>query len=922
MTSTFQDTSACYVYNDVAQKMVFKHDLHAWDTKKVINRTSFFRFLEADLTEIDINSPFYTNEEGFANDLIFNYYSFPGDQNLIVLPISDIRAPGIYITWNNSYSKFYKPGDTNISGSNTLAKISIWGEFGKFGNGSSTWAGASSFQNFTRFPRGLTSFSGAFNGATTFTGGDNLFSIGYWDVSGVTDMSYMFTDAIVFNQDLSGWNTSNVTDMSNMFYDASGFNRPLATWNTSKVTTMSGMFRGATAFNQPLVSWDVSGVRTMESMFREASAFNQPLASWNVSQVTTMVNMFGGATAFNRPLATWNTSNVIIMQGMFFEASAFNQDLSGWNVSQVVNMTSMFREASAFNQDLSGWNVSKVTDMSSMFNNTSGCYDGGNYRYNLTRWNVEKVRSADNFFRFNSINTTTTDPNSPFKIELVLSSPFTVVSVMKMDTKTYGIYTLDASSVLFDVSNQEIITYLEGTPKSNLKRMGSILYGANELSSDGKVFSGKVFGFNTATNSLQYYDLSGSPQSTVLKDGNTLYISDTSKNIWALSSASQTMTLFKTLEENAGQLRYEQNALYFRSSGNTTLPGLLTSQPIDKLDISSRNVTTLDISAYTNLQSFVVDSSGTVYFFDNAGVYSNDQPFSDVFLLSSYSSSGYSRLWNFSTDPSVGTTPVGSLILDYSLTKEPILYGMCQGGGRYDKGTVWQYYRGNMTVLYDCLSKPIAIDKINEYNLMYVVMNPNPGTIAVRPYGRFGVRAAPDPSEVDDIPTPDSETSCFNRGTKILCKGEWKQIETLRCGDLVQTYKHGYRPITNIGKGSFINEPSIWHTCMYQGQKEGHEPLIITGGHSLLVDYLSLEEQEAQSVFWGRGEEVIDDKLLMIAPVSPEFKQITDNKVYTYYHFTVQNDGDNDRRYGVWANGFLTETPSENQYKLHKYHNL
>jgi surface protein len=682
------------------------------------------------------------------------------------------------------------------------------------------------------------------------------------------------------------------------------------------------MFYDATNFNRPLASWDVSGVRTMASMFRSATAFNQPLSSWNTSKVTDMSTMFGAATAFNQPLATWDVSGVRNMSNMFCDTSTFNQPLATWNISNVTDMSYMFNEAFAFNQDLSGWNVSKVTDMSSMFNNALGCYDGNNYRYILTRWNVENVRNATNFFNSNNTDTTTTDPNSPFKIELVLSSLFKIESVMKMDNKTYGIYTLDASSVLFDVSNQEIITYLEGKPHSNLKRMGSVLYGANELSSDGNVFPGKVFGFNTATNSLQYYDLSGSPQSTVLKDGNTLYISDSLKNIWALSSASQTMTLFKTLEENAGQLRYEQNALYFRSRGNYVHPGLLTSQSIDKLDIPSRNVTTLDISAYTNPQSFVVDSSGTVYFFDNAGVNVVDQQYSDVFLLSSYSSSGYSRLWNFSTDPSVGTTPVGSLILDYSLTKEPILYGMCQDGGRYGNGTVWQYYRGNMTVLYDCIERPISIDKINEYNLMYVVMDPNPGTIVVRPYGRFGVRAAPTPSQVDSFGTPNSVSSCFNRGTKILCKGEWKQIETLRCGDLVQTYKHGYRPITNIGKGSFINEPSIWHTCMYQGQKEGHEPLIITGGHSLLVDYLSLEEQEAQSVFWGRGEEVIDDKLLMIAPVSPEFKQITDNKVYTYYHFTVQNDGDNDRRYGVWANGFLTETPSENQYKLHKYHNL
>jgi len=109
---------------------------------------------------------------------------------------------------------------------------------------------------------------------------------------------------------------------------------------------------------------------------------------------------------------------------------------------------------------------------------------------------------------------------------------------------------------------------------------------------------------------------------------------------------------------------------------------------------------------------------------------------------------------------------------------------------------------------------------------------------------------------------------------------------------------------------------------MFQAQMEGFEPLIVTGGHSILVDYLTQEEQEKQAVFWERGEEIIDDKLLMIAPVSPLFTQIKERKLFTYYHFSVQNDGDDDRRYGVWANGFLTETPSVNQYKLHKYHEM
>ena len=41
--------------------------------------------------------------------------------------------------------------------------------------------------------------------------------INNWDVSGITDMSYLFYDLDNFNADISSWNTSGVTSMSSMF---------------------------------------------------------------------------------------------------------------------------------------------------------------------------------------------------------------------------------------------------------------------------------------------------------------------------------------------------------------------------------------------------------------------------------------------------------------------------------------------------------------------------------------------------------------------------------------------------------------------------------------------------------------------------------------------------------------------------------
>ena len=41
--------------------------------------------------------------------------------------------------------------------------------------------------------------------------------INTWDVSNIADMSRLFKDKILFNEDVSNWDTSNVTDMSYMF---------------------------------------------------------------------------------------------------------------------------------------------------------------------------------------------------------------------------------------------------------------------------------------------------------------------------------------------------------------------------------------------------------------------------------------------------------------------------------------------------------------------------------------------------------------------------------------------------------------------------------------------------------------------------------------------------------------------------------
>ena len=60
----------------------------------------------------------------------------------------------------------------------------------------------------------------------------------------------------------SGWDTSKVTNMSYMFTSADGFNQDIGNWNVSSVTDFDSMFKSNDNFNQDLSGWCVTGVST------------------------------------------------------------------------------------------------------------------------------------------------------------------------------------------------------------------------------------------------------------------------------------------------------------------------------------------------------------------------------------------------------------------------------------------------------------------------------------------------------------------------------------------------------------------------------------------------------------------------------------------------------------------------------------
>ena len=52
-----------------------------------------------------------------------------------------------------------------------------------------------------------------------------------------------------------------------------------------------------------------------------------------------------------------------------------------------------------------------------------------------------------------------------------------------------------------------------------------------------------------------------------------------------------------------------------------------------------------------------------------------------------------------------------------------------------------------------------------------------------------------------------------------LGEEEYIPIEHLKKGDLVKSYKHGYKKIDLIGKNIMINNPKHFSKCMYKMEK-------------------------------------------------------------------------------------------------------
>jgi hypothetical protein len=160
--------------------------------------------------------------------------------------------------------------------------------------------------------------------------------------------------------------------------------------------------------------------------------------------------------------------------------------------------------------------------------------------------------------------------------------------------------------------------------------------------------------------------------------------------------------------------------------------------------------------------------------------------------------------------------------------------------------------------------------------------------------------------------------TCFDESTEILSLNNnfeevYVPISELKNGSLVKTFKHGYRKIIFILKHTFINDVNNIRSTMYILPKNENmtKDLIVTGGHSILVDSIDEDEYNENFKTLGNEDKKIDEKFLLLSSVSKKFKRLENSDKYNVYHFILEDDGDTSLQFGVWANGILTETISK-----------
>lgn len=237
--------------------------------------------------------------------------------------------------------------------------------------------------------------------------GFNNPSIANWNTSNVRNMRLMFGGfrfgecgwaSSLFSQEISNWNwdISSVTDMSYMFSCAHNFrDAGIRKWIVRSDTATVGMFYKTALASLIVCPGGVNGppsecyAKPFETNVHFTNALTQCFIESSDGNCKCVTTACGGSGVH---ISQWNTSGILYMQNAFKDKTTFNQDISAWDTRSVINMYSMFENAAAFNQNIGTWDVTQVTDLRDMFRGAL------KFDYDLSTWILPASATTTSMF--------------------------------------------------------------------------------------------------------------------------------------------------------------------------------------------------------------------------------------------------------------------------------------------------------------------------------------------------------------------------------------------------------------------------------------------------------------------------------------------------------------------------------------------
>ena len=459
-----------YMFNAA---LVFDQDISNWDTSNVTNMIYMFNGASAfdqyirgwdtlsgpvsDYTSMFQNATAmistYTGVTGFGetpNSDFFNFtptldFTFDNGATAIGAISLPYQGSGIAVSvdWGDGTT------DTSLTHTYTAtsatAKVQLTG--GTItGFGAQNWSG---YQLLTELADNTQDDNWGFGtGAITleyaFYNASKLTSVPSTIPVGTNNLTGMFGNASVFNQDISSWDTSNVTNMGFMFSEASVFDQNIRGWDTLNVSDYTSMFQNATAmistytgvtgfgetpnsdfFNFTptldftfdngttaigLVTLPYVGTGLAVSVEWGDGTTSTTLShTYTATSATAKVQLTGGTITVFGP-QNWSGYQLLTEladntqdDNWGFGTGSISFNLAFFGASKLTsvpstipvgtrNMRYMFFGASVFNKDISSWDTSNVTNMYGMFNGAIV------FNQNIRRWNTTNVTNYNYMF--------------------------------------------------------------------------------------------------------------------------------------------------------------------------------------------------------------------------------------------------------------------------------------------------------------------------------------------------------------------------------------------------------------------------------------------------------------------------------------------------------------------------------------------